>query len=449
MNQPKANSKYLQEKIRQMYDFLPYPESDIEYLPKDNLETLFVHSLVTPYYLRYQQGINTRGAIILDAGCGSGVKSLVLAMANPGAKIVGVDISPKSVELARQRFAYHGFENAEFHILSLDQIESLGYQFDYINCDEVLYLLPEPREVLKIFRNILKPRGIIRSNLHSYYQRNAFFRSQKAFKIMGLFDESSTEVSIEVVLNTLEALQDFVKVKQLFKGFESQQKPNLKQIKQWILANYLIQGDKGYTVEELFDFLSFAELDFISMVNWRQWELTSLFKEPENLPPFWQLGLAEASELEKLQLVELFNPVNRLLDFWAGQKDNSSLPISPVDWSEEQWLSCRVCLHPVLANNKVKEDLYQAIAKRESFQISQYIPLPASVPIKIDSLLSACLLPLWESDQSLSVLVERWLILQPRVPETLELKTLESAREEVQELLTKLETFTYVLLELT
>jgi 2-polyprenyl-3-methyl-5-hydroxy-6-metoxy-1,4-benzoquinol methylase len=449
MNLSSPDSIDLKEKIRQQYDFLPYPESDIDLLPKDKLQSLFIHSLATPYYLRYQQAVDTKDKIILDAGCGSGLQSLILALANPGAKIVGVDLSPKSIELATQRFAYHGFENAEFHTLSLDEIDSLGYHFDYINCDEVLYLLPNPAEMLKIFRSILKPRGIIRSNLHSYYQRNAFFRSQEAFKFLGLLDEASGDSAIEIVKDTLDSLHDSVKLKQLLQGFENEVKPNQKQIKEWILVNYLIQGDKGYTIRELFDFLDIAELDFLSMVNWRQWEFTSLFKDLENLPFFWQLGLESATEAEKLQLFELFHPIHRLLDFWAVQKDDIPLPTSPFYWSDEQWLSCRIHLHPVLAKDNVKEDLRQAIAKRESFQISRYIPLPSIKPVIIDSLLGACLLPLWESAQSLSDLVQRWLLLQPLNPETLESKTETQAKQEIQELLTELETFTYLLLEIS
>jgi len=56
--------------------------------------------LVNSYYLRNQKVIKTKGKLVLDAGCGSGYTSLTLAEANPGAKIVGVDISDKSVDIA-------------------------------------------------------------------------------------------------------------------------------------------------------------------------------------------------------------------------------------------------------------------------------------------------------------------------------------------------------------
>ena len=110
----------LQAKIRQQFDVVTYPRVPVEKSPKDDYELLYIHNLVTPYYLRNQKVINTEGKVILDAGCGSGYKALVLAEANPGAKIVGIDISEKSVELARKRLQYHGFDNAEFHVLPIE-----------------------------------------------------------------------------------------------------------------------------------------------------------------------------------------------------------------------------------------------------------------------------------------------------------------------------------------
>jgi 2-polyprenyl-3-methyl-5-hydroxy-6-metoxy-1,4-benzoquinol methylase len=443
MTQNNQETSELTEKIRQQFDFLPYPECDLEKSPKDDLEQLFVHSLVTPYYLRYQKVINTEDKVILDAGCGSGVKALALAAANPGAKIVGVDISEKSVELARQRLTHHGINNAEFHVLSLENIEEIEYKFDYINCDEVFYLLPDPCLVLQKFQSLLKPQGIIRGNLHSYYQRINVFRTQKLFKLVGLFDESQ-DFAIEVVKDTMESLKDNVDIK--VRTWRND--PNSTKI-QSILSNHLLQGDKGYTVEDLFNFLNLANLDFLSMLKWRHWELLDLFKEPENLPAFWELGLAEASEEEKLHLFELFHPIHRLLDFWAVQKDNHPQPIPPLNWEKEQWLNCLVHLHPLLRNNRVKEDLQKSIANRQPFEISKYIKLPTSKSILLESTIASCLLPLWEQPQPFTALLGRWLQIQPLNVDTLEHKTDSQAFEEIRKLLTELEVFTYILLELS
>ncbi|NET49217.1 MAG: class I SAM-dependent methyltransferase, partial [Merismopedia sp. SIO2A8] len=115
-------SNELLEKIRQQFDFGPYPRMAINKSPKNEANSLYIHNLVTPYYLRNQQVINTEQKVILDAGCGSGYKSLVLAEANPGAQIIGIDISEQSLDLARKRLNYHDFENVEFHQLSIDEL---------------------------------------------------------------------------------------------------------------------------------------------------------------------------------------------------------------------------------------------------------------------------------------------------------------------------------------
>ena len=57
------------DKIRQQYDSAPYPRIPLEQSPKNNYELLFIHNLVTSYYLKYQKVINKEGKVILDAGC--------------------------------------------------------------------------------------------------------------------------------------------------------------------------------------------------------------------------------------------------------------------------------------------------------------------------------------------------------------------------------------------
>ena len=210
MNNPESE---LQAKIRQQFDAVTYPRTPVEKSPQNDYELLFLHNLITPYYLRNQKVIETKGKVILDAGCGSGYKALVLAMANPGAQIVGIDISEKSVELARQRLQYHGFDNAEFHVLPIEELPSLGLEFDYINNDEVLYLFPDIVVGLQAMKSVLKPDGIIRTNLHSSLQRHAIFRVQEMFQMMGLMNENPGEMEMEVARETFDALKDSIILK--------------------------------------------------------------------------------------------------------------------------------------------------------------------------------------------------------------------------------------------
>ena len=144
-----------QAKNRPQFDHLPYPNVPLEQKPGNHPAYLAPHSCVIPYYLRDRRVIDPAGKWILDAGCGSGFKAMALAAANPGAHIVGIDISPKSIELAQQRVEYHGIRNPiEFYCLPVEALPSLPYTFDYINCDETLYLLPDPLAGLTTLRTV-------------------------------------------------------------------------------------------------------------------------------------------------------------------------------------------------------------------------------------------------------------------------------------------------------
>ncbi|MEG4816034.1 methyltransferase domain-containing protein [Microcoleus sp. K5-D4] len=429
------------EKIRQQFDNAPYPRIPLETSPKNNYQTLYLHSLVTAYYIRNQKVIETEGKVILDAGCGSGYKSLILAEANPGAKIVGIDLSEESVKLARERLQYHGFDNIEFHALSIEELPSLNQQFDYINNDEVLYLLPDPVVGLQAMKSVLKPDGIIRTNLHSYLQRSTFLDVQKAFKVMGLMDENPTEMEIGLAREIVDSLKNDVVIKAR-SWIHTGEKTD-----EWMLANYLLIGDKGFTIPEVFRALREADLEFISMVNWRQWNVTDLFKESDNLPAFLGMSLPEISIEERLHLFELLHPVHRLLDFWCAHPNQTHSLVPVSDWILADWLQSKVHLHPQLRTPQPRADLIDSIGNQKPFEISSYLTLPTLVPIRIESSMAACLLPLWDGSQSMMSLVDRWLKIRPVDPVTLDRVSQEKAFEEIKELLTNLEAFLYVLLE--
>ena len=431
------NATDLRKKIRQQFDTGPYPRTPLEKSPKNNAKLLYIHNLVNSYYLRNQKVIETEGKLILDAGCGSGYKSLVLAEANPGAKIVGVDISEKSVELARQRLQYHGFNNTEFHVISIEDLPQLGLGFDYINCDDVLYLFPEPSVGLQAMKSVLKPDGLIRANLHSSLQRTQFYRAQEVFKMMGLMDENPQELEIELVRDTMKALKDQVVLK------TTTWKAELETDEERILMNHLFQGDKGYTIPEMFSALRAADLEFISMVNWRQWDLMNLFKEPENLPVFLAMSLPETTVEEQLHLFELLNPVHRLLDFWCGHPNQGQSFVPVAEWTVSDWQEAQVHLQPQLRTPELKEELIRCITQLNPFEISQQL-LIAEGSVFLDSTTAACLLPLWEKSQSMRSLVERWQKLRPVHPVTLEPTAEVEALDFVIQALAGLESMGYV-----
>jgi SAM-dependent methyltransferase len=434
------------DKVRHQFDYAPYPRVPLEKLPHENYNELFIHSLVTPYYLQHRSVVDTRGKTILDVGCGSGYKSLILAIANPGAHIVGIDLSNASIELSRLRFQYHGFADAEFHTLSIEDLPQLGMQFDYINCDEVLYLLPNPTAGLQALASVLQPNGIIRTNLHSYLQRDVFYRAQDLFKLMGLMDSNPEEFEIDIVRETMASLKPEVLLKKQTwpAKLESSEDPDA--VISEILMNHLFQEDKGYTILQLFEMLAASALEFISMVDWQHWNARDLFNATDALPHVWEKALNQGSVAEKLHIYELLQPTHRLLDVWCSlpQQPQALVPIH--QWERADWQACMVQLHPQLQVKSIQEQLIQCITTSTAFNISRYIDLPALTAIAIDSLPAIALLPLWDGPQPMQTLVERYHTIRPLHPITLQPVSLDAAFAEVQQLVHQLSQFCYVLI---
>jgi SAM-dependent methyltransferase len=436
------NAEALREQIREQFESVPYPSNPVEDSPIGAYDGLFIHSLVTPFYLQHQRVVETQDLVILDAGCGTGYTSLLLAIANPGAKIIGVDPSPRSLEFARQRFEYHGLaEFGEFHAMSLEQVADLGLQFDYINCDEVLYLLPDLDLAMGALKSVLKPQGILRGNLNNIHQRGSHYRGQELFRLMGLMEDNPGDMEIELVMDTMTALKPNVALKQQTWNIGSGRGQNEKEL---VLLNYLLRGDRGYSIPDLFEALGQSDLNFLSMVQWRDWEVMDLFEDPENLPLIWQMGLFEMTIDQRLHTYELLNPVHRLLDFWATRDEPQ--PLRPLS-DRTDWTTAAIHIHPVLRSDHIRTELSTAVNARQSFEISQYIPNVTRAAVSLPYGLAAAILPLWDGPQTLAAIVDRFCQIEPVNPVTLEAVDRAAAERLVKQLIVQLETFLYVLVD--
>ncbi len=406
------NPDIIRNKISEQYDSRPYPDKPIEEPLPHDAELLFWNSLATIYYVTQKRVINPAGKLILDAGCGTGWKSLALAAANPGAKVVGVDISPKSVDLARQRLQYHGFAEAEFHVLAIEDLADLGLKFDYINCDEVLFFLPEPVAGLRGMKSALKESGIIRTNLHSAFQRAALYRAQAAFKLLGLMEGNPEDLEIGIALEIMENFRDEVDVKVRTWQQAVGASEDLK--KSFIARDFLLQGDRGYTIPEMFGMLHSAEMEFLGMVNWQDWLVEDLFKEGADDLAFLALTLPELSVEERLHLCELWHPVSRKLDFWCA---HPGIDVGEA-WDEDSLGDgerVRVHLHPLLVNDEVKLGFIESIQEQKYLDLGGCLGLNGGDALVIDAVAAECLLGLQDGPLLFSDLVKQWVSLHPEM----------------------------------
>lgn len=428
------------EQVRQRFEQAPFPDIPLDYSPKGDINFLFPNSLVNATYLRDRKVVYPMGKLILDAGCGSGVTSLALAEANPDAQIIGVDISQASINVAKRRLQEHGYDHAEFHVMPLENLSNLGLKFDHINCDETLYLLPDPLTGLKAMRSVLHEHGTIRANLHNIYQRSNQFRAQKLFQRLGIFDLNSKPQKVEAVREIMTALKDTVELKQTTWIPSSQ-------TDETILSNFLLPGDKGFNILDMFELIGEAELEFISMVNWKYWDILDLFKDRQQIPEYLDMVLSIATEEQKLHIYELMHPVHRLLDFWCGHPDRPEPPAPVWDWDEATWRSATAHLHPILKTEQLQADLEQAIAFLSPLHMTPHFNRTAIEDINLFGVAAACLKLLWERPKPIPELVQDWLKLKPTNWLTMQPVTEEDAFTEITQALTEIDPYMVVLLE--
>jgi 2-polyprenyl-3-methyl-5-hydroxy-6-metoxy-1,4-benzoquinol methylase len=94
---------------------------------------------------------------ILDIGCGAG--TLCLYYTSKGHKVLGVDISSKAVESAKQSAKFLNLKNAQFQTIPFPKVVPQG-KFDFIIFTEVIEHLEDDDLALKKIFSILRPGGI-------------------------------------------------------------------------------------------------------------------------------------------------------------------------------------------------------------------------------------------------------------------------------------------------
>ena len=99
------------------------------------------------------------GSRVLEAGCGIGAQTVILARNSPGAVISSIDISDDSLNRAQERIRQEGITNVTFRQGDIFRLPFEPESFDHIFVCFVLEHLADPVRALGQLRPLLKKGG--------------------------------------------------------------------------------------------------------------------------------------------------------------------------------------------------------------------------------------------------------------------------------------------------
>ncbi len=100
------------------------------------------------------------GEVVLDLGSGAGIDVFIAARAvGPAGRVIGVDMTPEMITLARQNALTHGISNVEFHLGEIEHLPLPDASVDVALSNCVINLVPDKARVFSELRRVLRPGG--------------------------------------------------------------------------------------------------------------------------------------------------------------------------------------------------------------------------------------------------------------------------------------------------
>lgn len=130
-----------------------YTEADLQLVPEGANLGLGCGNPVALAGLR-------EGETVLDLGCGAGFDCFLAAQrVGPNGRVVGVDMTPEMVALARENARRGGFANVEFHLGEIERLPLRDASVDVVISNCVINLSPDKSAAFREAYRVLRPGG--------------------------------------------------------------------------------------------------------------------------------------------------------------------------------------------------------------------------------------------------------------------------------------------------
>jgi SAM-dependent methyltransferase len=199
-----------------------------------------------------EEAIAQERNLIVELGCGTG--NFTLEMAKKGYDIMGIDISPEMLDIARNKASKEGFDLMflEQDMSELDLYCTAGTIVSV--CDSVNYLT-DPEDVITTFKlvnNFLFPKGIFIFDFNTVH---------KYRDVIGNATIAENRDDCSFIWDNYYYEEDHINEYDLSIFVMQDEKNNI--FKRFQETHY----QRGYTIEEMISFVKEAGLEFITAID--------------------------------------------------------------------------------------------------------------------------------------------------------------------------------------
>jgi SAM-dependent methyltransferase len=138
------------------------------------------------------------GEVVLDYGCGPGNDVVGFLIHTGAAEVIGIDVSPRALELARGRIALHDVDPGRFRLIQVSDAEHAipleDGTVDFFQSQGVLHHTSDPEAILREIHRVAKPG--VKGRVMVYNRASVWFHLFAAYQVKlvdGLYADLSDE----------------------------------------------------------------------------------------------------------------------------------------------------------------------------------------------------------------------------------------------------------------